>query len=531
MKSTLIKTNLHSLPLIILLVTVLAVTGACGDDKGSSSDSLSSDNDDDNTDDDTAGDDDTGNDDDDVSDDDDNDDDHDIPDDYVAPWPQEAVESRDYDEAGDPGSLREKATAYDNWHLTWHQPDHGSCVHAFFTDDTYSQVSGYHGHGDSTMWTGNYLGSQALRYWITGNQQARQNAINKVLTLSGHLHVTARAGFIARFWGSQSSLTYPGDSWCDNNERCHKVDSGAYAGDWWIGETSRDQYIGWFYGMCLAYDLIDDEPTRQIIRGDMTEVLDELISTHFWIIDEAGLPTDAGPNVLPPMQLTWLIIGYHVTGLDRFKFELQKRLENSYRINLQINSITFFNRYGSYYGNNLAHTNWYNLLRLGRVYFSQDDFDFLLKTFENQVHSFTRLSHNPWFNSIFMGQGDYSPSKSDIYQSQLELDLETFRDPPLGEYLIPAKDPSTYTLDPVSVFLTDLQQQYPFLVKIMGEFHYQALAPFTVDQYCPAGFIFQWSPFNIDQCGADNPTKVHSGHDYLAAYWMASYHKFIIKSQ
>jgi len=50
-----------------------------------------------------------------------------------------------------------------------------------------------------------------------------------------------------------------------------------------------------------------------------------------------------------------------------------------------------------------------------------------------------------------------------------------------------------------------------------------------MDGYCPAGFMFQWSPFTIEACGSDDPTKVHSGHDYLAAYWLASYYKFVTK--
>ena len=507
---------------ILALVLALSFT-ACGDDDDDDDNDDAADDDDD--------DDDAADDDDDDDDDDDNDDDDDtvLPDDYLAVWPQSNVEAPDYDETGVAGPLREKAMDYDDWHLAWHQPDHGSCIHAFFTDETYTALSGYHGLGDSTIWTGTYMASQALRYHVTGDAQARQNAIAKVLTLDGHLHVTGRPGFIGRFWGSQDNLTYGGDAWCDGSDRCHKVDSGPFAGDFWIGETSRDQYTGWFYGMGLTYDLIDDEPTRQIIRDDVSEVLDELISTGWYIIDEGGLPTDAAPRVLPPMQLSWLTVGYHVTGLDRFKTELQKRLLDSNRLNIRINSIAFLNRYAQYFGNNLAHTNWYNLLRLGKVYFSQDDYAYLLDVFETQVHTFTRLSHNPWFTAIFIGQGHYTPTKDDPYVDQIKVDLTDFRQPPLGEYALPDRDPLTYTLDPVSVFLHDLQQQYPFLEKLMGKMNYQANEPATVDLQCPAGFMFQWNPYNIYACGADNPTKVHSGHDYLAAYWMASYHKAITK--
>jgi hypothetical protein len=99
----------------------------------------------------------------------------------------------------------------------------------------------------------------------------------------------------------------------------------------------------------------------------------------------------------------------------------------------------------------------------------------------------------------------------------------------LAEFYVPEKNSSTYTLDPVSVFLADLVAQYPFLEPLLGGIEYQAADPFDVDGYCPAGFMFQWSPFGIEECGSDDPTKVHSGHDYLAAYWLASYYRFVTK--
>ena len=534
------------LPLLFLLTLNACASGDDDDDASPSVDDDVADDDnsadddvvdDDTTDDDTVDDDliddDTVDDDstdDDLVDDDAVDDDT-AADDYVAPWPQDTVAHFSYDETGEPGPLRQKAMDYDAWHLAWHQPDHGGCVHVHFEDVGYTTPVLYEGFGDSTIWTGVYLGSESLRYHVTGEQQAKENAMAKVRTLDGHLHVTGTNGFISRFRGSQDIIDlYGGDEWCDNYNRCHRVNDGEYAGDFWIGETSRDQYTGWFYGMALAYDLIDDEETRQIIRDDVTEVLDQLLADHWWIIDEAGEPTDAAPQVLPPMQLAWITIGYHVTGLERFRVELQKHLRDSYRPIIQIETIATFNRYAEYYGNNLSHTNWYNVLRLGKAYFSPADYAFMLKVFENEVHTFTRLSHNPWFNAIFMGQGDYTPSRADEYQAQLEEDLATFREPPLVEFYLPARDPSTYTLDPISVFLHDLEVQYPFLEDLIGEINYQAQDPFTVDLQCTAGFMFQWNPFAVEECGADNLLHVNSGHDYLAAYWMASYGNFLSKS-
>ncbi|MBZ0274103.1 hypothetical protein K8I61_18840 [bacterium] len=521
---------------------------SCGDDDDdddeTGDDDIDDDADDDTSDDDAdddTGDDDTSDDDnsdddadDDTGDDDTGDDDTTVADDFVADWPQSNQETRDYDESGGAGAFRLKAQDYDEWVDTWHLPFYGGHVHAWFTDNTYTEIDIWHGFGDSTSWTATYLGTQCMRYWVTGSAEAKQSAIDRVQTLTNHLHVTGKPGFLARFRAPQSEMTrFVSEAHCDSDPDCHRVDTGDYAGDWWVGNTSRDMYVGWFYGMAMAHDLLDDAASRQIIVDDVTEVLDMFISdTNWWIIDVDGLPTTKGPNVLPFMKLAWTLIGYHVTGLDRFKAELQTLVLDSNRDVIATSAITFFNRYNSYYGNQLAHQTWYNILRLGKAYLSEDDYAFLLNTFETKVHTFARLSHNPWFNGIFMSQGDYTPAKGpDPYQAQLEQDFGDFRDPPLWEYVVDPRDPQDYTLDPVSVFLSDLIDQYPWIENLIGDFEYQANEPTTVDQYCPAGFMFQWSPFLISGCGANIPEKVHSGHDYLAAYWLASYHKFIDKTQ
>jgi hypothetical protein len=460
---------------------------------------------------------------------DDTGDDDTIADDYIAPWPQSNVEAKTYDENPSEGPLRLKADEYDIWSVDHHQPYYGGLVHAKFTDETYATPVSYHGYGDCTIWSGTYLGGQAFRYWVTGDATAKANAIRIVNALSGHLHVTGRTGFIARYRAPQDSIVYGGDDWCDdpNNDRCHRVEDGDFAGDFWWGETSRDQYTGWFYGMALAYDLVDDEDTRDIIRADMAEVLTELMANDWWILDEANEPTDAAPNVLTPMRLSWLTTGYHITGSEAIRIELQKYLRNSERLGIQINSIALMNRYAQYYGNNLAHTNWYNLLRLGKVYFSQDDYEFLVDTFETQVHTFTRLSHNPWFNGIFMSQGDYTPANPDPYQEQLVADLNEFPECPNIAYHIAER--TTYTLDPLSQILHDLEVQYPWIEDIIGGVEYQAIDAFPVSEQISAGFKFQQNPFRFQEDGVDDPSYVNSGTDYLVAYWLSAYHKHLTK--
>ena len=482
--------------LFLALVCVLAMVVACSDDEGDDDDDL-------------------------------------IEDDYIAPWPQSNIEVQDYDESGIAGALRQKAMEYDQWHLTHHQPYHGGTVSVVFTDETRSEVDHYFEWNDSCEWTGLYLGGQAIRYHVTGDEQARDNVLRMVEMLSGNLYITGTPGYIARYWAEQDPLIYPGDEWCDDPQqrKCQHIEDGPDAEKWWWGETSRDMYNGWFFGMAMAFDLVDDEAMREVIRDNVEHVLTVLMSQNWMILNEEGEPTGYGPNVLPPWRMTWLTIGYHITGNDAFRQELAKWLKDDRRVLLRVLSISFMNHYTQYPGNCLAHEYFYNLLRLGKVYFSEDDYAFLVDLFETQAHTFTRLSHNPWFNGVFMSQGAYSPeNEDDPYQAQLEQDLGAFRAAPNFQYHIDERDPTTYTLDPLSVLFSDLQDDYPFLRNLMGGIvDYQATEAFPVDLQCSTDFLFQRNPFHIKECGADNPSVVNPGVDYLIAYWLASYHKFMSK--
>jgi hypothetical protein len=241
-------------------------------------------------------------------------------------------------------------------------------------------------------------------------------------------------------------------------------------------------------------------------------------------------PSKTAPQVQSSMRLNFVTIGYHMTGDERMKKELKNMLLNVNRASIFVSDINFLNQYLEYYGNNLAHTNWYNLLRLGKVYYSEDDYNWLVKEFNKSVHNFTRLSHNAWFNGIIMSQGGWGKTMSptDSYYSQLILDLTEFRDAPNIEYALPARDPSTYEIDPKSVTYHNLFEALN-IESFWKTIDIQAASAFPVRLQCPSDFLWQRNPFRIDACGSNNPAHVNPGVDYIVAYWLASYHRFISK--
>ena len=457
-----------------------------------------------------------------------------LPDDFVAEWPQETAEPGGYDENGPEGPLRLRANGHDAWHPRWHQPYYGGRAAVTFTDLSRSEVASYRGWGDSTFFSGIYLASQAMRYHVTGDPDAEANAIRVANALSGHLHVTGTRGYIARYRAPRDSIIWEGDDWCEANDRCFAVNDGPFAGDFWWGSTSRDQFIGWMLGMTMAHELVDDEALRETIRADVFEVVDTLIDNGWTIIAQDGNPTGTAPEVLDITQIAFLVQAYHVTGDERMRAQLGERLLDQRRAGYEFQA-TFqaFNRYEEYFGNNLTHIQWFQLLRLGRVYFSPEDHAWFVGHFGRDIHTFTRLSHNAWFNSVFMTQGGWVEEPGgDPYRAQLEQDLGDLRDAPNTRYVLPARDPSTYELDPVSTGLADFSENQPWLQDLFDvSFDPQALEAFPVPLQCSDHFLWERNPFRIDDCGYDEPREAGPGADYLIAYWTAAYHRILERGQ
>ncbi len=82
------------------------------------------------------------------------------------------------------GPLADKAEAYATWTPTWHRLGHGAIAETFFTDESLTEVSHFGGRGDSTIWTGTYLGAVALRYMTTGEADALTEALLPTANLS-----------------------------------------------------------------------------------------------------------------------------------------------------------------------------------------------------------------------------------------------------------------------------------------------------------------------------------------------------------
>ena len=205
--------------------------------------------------------------------------------------------------------------------MDYHQPGNGMITNeVIFREFPYSRdnIVYYGDFGDSSIWSGIYLASQAWRYHATGDAQAKRNAIRLAKALHGLHMITGAKGYIARYFTNKDSATY---SMILNDDHLHCIEEGEYKDNCWLGHTSKDQYTGWMLGMAVAYDLIDDTRTRERIRLSYSQVVEALIDQSWQIRNSEGNIASWSAASFPPneFKLAWTISAYHMTGNPKFK--------------------------------------------------------------------------------------------------------------------------------------------------------------------------------------------------------------------
>lgn len=126
--------------------------------------------------------------------------------------------------------------------------------------DAQNNVTGFTRCGDSAIWTGHYVAAESFRYRVTRDPAAVDNILQALGGLTNLVNVTGQ-DLLARCF-------FPKDSpWAAGilHEEQH---NGSYEGTslglpcYWIGNTSRDQYLGVFFGLDVAYQFVDNINVR-----------------------------------------------------------------------------------------------------------------------------------------------------------------------------------------------------------------------------------------------------------------------------
>ena len=256
----------------------------------------------------------------------------------------------------------------------------------------------------------------------------------------------------------------------------------------WLGNTSRDQYSGAFFGLSVAYDLIDDEVMRSQIRDVVTRMLTFLVSNGW----NVRMPDGSYSTTFvqrPEQQLSFLQVGRRV---DPARWDLVYRAHRASLASSVSAPIVFEcqDPHGSYYKFNLDHINLYNLIRLEE----RGLYRAMYLVAFNRLRDCTGGHGNAHFNMIEHGLRGANEVRDAETRELLGLWLQR-----------PRRD-----------WFVDNSGSYA----ACGE--NRSCTPIRVDVRYNTDFLWQRSPFQLR--GGGDGTVPTPGVDYILPYWMARWY-------
>jgi hypothetical protein len=352
-------------------------------------------------------------------------------------------------------------------------------------------ASGYTQAADNAIWTGHYLAAEAFRYSVTHSDEALANVRKALNGITALIDVTG-TDLLARFLIPRSS---PYANAVLGEESQHGIHEATYNGQpyAWLGNTSRDQYSGVFFGLGVAYSMVADASIRTEIQSDVSRMLTFLIKNGWNVVMPDGtISTTFAPR--PEQELSFLQVGRLVDPAQWATIYKAQRTATAVSTGLPI-AVECQDPYGSYFKFNLDHINFYNLIRLEEHGTARTQY---LKAF-GQLRDCTRTHQNAHFNMI--ERGLKGPNKT---RDNETVDM-------LGLWL----------LRPRRNVFVDNTGKYPACGPN------RACSPIPVNDRYTTDFLWQRSPFQL--VGGEDGTVPTPGVDYILPYWMARYYRVLTR--
>lgn len=368
----------------------------------------------------------------------------------------------------------------------------GTVLGPVFDTPTSNVIRGYSRGGDSALWTGAYVAAEAYRFRATNSPDALANVVKGLKALRRLVKVT-KSGVLARVCVSVSWEEIEDRRAIVTEEAGHGVYRSTLKGVdyYWIGNTSRDQYIGVFFGLGVAYELIDEAAhpkVRTIARKIATELLEYLLEND-WTVrmpDGAISTTFAGR---PDQQLALLQVGRLVhPSVFALPYEIG-RSESASSVPLVI-GFECLNDHDSYFKFNLAYLSMYSLLRYEEAG-SQARGSYRLAY--GLLRETTALHGNAHFNAVDLA----IDGPDELRDAETRRLLDEWLERPIRDEWV------------------DLRNE----VAMCGED--RACLPIPVRDRVRTDFLWQRSPFLA--FGGGGGTIASPGVDYILPYWMDRY--------
>jgi len=419
----------------------------------------------------------------------------------------------------------------------------------------------YSGVGDSPIWTGYFIASEAFRYAITQNSSALDQIKRACLGLQRLITISGIPGYLVRFALPYNSTYINSPKWAGYIHSSHYMYNITYQNETWLieDETSRDQNIGVMFGFGLAYYLLKDDPSpkageiRNIIKTNVEMLLDYYISVNWIVVDYNGnslMGADfksslffTGPGTVA--ILSFLKIGTLINPEKYESMYIDYAIKKGYAY--QLLDYSDWNVNWQYYAFNLNHATTLPLIlfetnpELKAIY---------QRVYEFNLWRLVKYHRNAYFNLAYaiifdlIGQNVTCVDKSNtLYPITDMLDaLQRYPNAPrrrwsinnTGMTIIDYNGHNVSVVDPKSInwissygidkldFIFD-----PFGFKLSDEFDLDShsIIAFPIDERPVGDFQWQRSPFQLEQTG--DGTWESPAMCYTLIYWMARYYKFI----
>jgi hypothetical protein len=162
-------------------------------------------------------------------------------------------------------TLAEKAAAYDAEIPALHLNSAGMLVSH---DPTKTGIEQHISEGDSMEWTGDYVFSQALRYLVTGQQEALDHMVQALKGIILCYDIVGTKGEFARTLREHVSDGNP--SWVQGLPPYEAFD--------WLKGGNNDMLKGYELGFLWAHLALEGKPAFDSLRQRMGEITEELLA-------------------------------------------------------------------------------------------------------------------------------------------------------------------------------------------------------------------------------------------------------------
>ena len=347
----------------------------------------------------------------------------------------------------------------------------GTIMDPIYTSATSNQIKDYTRCGDSALWTGAYLAAEAFRYYVTKSPDAANN-VQTALTGLNSLVETGN-DLLAR-------CIVPASSPFAASIESQESSNGAYQSgpNIWIGNTSRDEYVGAMFGLGVAYDYAGNS-VQNTVSSLVTRMVANL-QNHAWTI---VMPNGSGANTFltrPEELLMLLQVAAHVNPGQFAATYINERNLLAPTLLIPVSVDTASN--SSYFKFNLDYLSFYNLIRLepaNTSYYAPYEI----------VRGYTATHQNSFFDIVDHTIAGPNAARDAEFSMLLQQWLSR-----------PTRD-----------FTVDLTNT----VRVCGS---EACQPIPVPMRPATDFLWQRDPFQL--AGGGSGLIESAGIDYILPYWM-----------